>query len=50
MFGARIAQANEKIVALLKRLSPEWTEIDTYQSDRLDNAGKPSSNPSLEVG
>jgi hypothetical protein len=38
MPDSRIAQANNRIVTLLRRLSPKWTKIDTSQGDRLDNA------------
>ena len=34
----RIVQAHERVIALLMRLSPQWTEIDTAQFDRLGNA------------
>jgi len=34
-----IAQANQRIIAILMRLAPQWTKIDTAQVDRLDNAG-----------
>ena len=34
----RVTQANERVIALLMRLSPQWTEIDTAEVDRLDNA------------
>lgn len=35
--NARIEQATERLLALLNRLSNDWTWIDTAQSDQLDN-------------